>query len=173
MDDVVIARALHVLAVVIWIGGVAMVTMVVLPAVRRGDIGPNRLQVFEAIERRFVWHARLATVIVGLTGFYMTQRLGLVGPVRLGEFWWMHAMVCLWLLFTVVLFVAEPLVLHRWFHARAMRGAGYRLCLAAAGSLAPARAQRHHDPRGRRREPGNVLPLTGRWARAQNRGIAA
>ena len=49
MDDVVIARALHVLAVVIWIGGVAMLTMVVLPAVRRGDIGPNRLQAFEAI----------------------------------------------------------------------------------------------------------------------------
>jgi hypothetical protein len=33
MDGVVIARALHVLGVVIWIGGVAMVTMVVLPAV--------------------------------------------------------------------------------------------------------------------------------------------
>ncbi|HEX3521654.1 MAG TPA: hypothetical protein VHT52_06155 [Stellaceae bacterium] len=29
MDDIVIARALHVLAVVIWIGGVGMVTMVV------------------------------------------------------------------------------------------------------------------------------------------------
>lgn len=49
MDDVAIARALHVLGVVIWIGGVAMVTMVLLPAVRRGDVGPNRLQVFEAI----------------------------------------------------------------------------------------------------------------------------
>jgi uncharacterized membrane protein len=35
MDDVLIARALHVLAVVIWIGGVAMVTTVVLPAVRQ------------------------------------------------------------------------------------------------------------------------------------------
>jgi uncharacterized membrane protein len=58
MNDVAIARALHVLAVVIWIGGLAMVTMVVLPAVRRGDVGPNRLQVFEAIERRFVWPAR-------------------------------------------------------------------------------------------------------------------
>jgi uncharacterized membrane protein len=119
MDDVVIARALHVLAVVIWIGGVAMVTMVVLPAVRRGDIGPNRLRAFEAIERRVVWHARLATVIVGLTGFYMTDRLGLWGRFGSAEFWWMHAMVCLWLLFTLVLFVAEPLVLHRWFHARA------------------------------------------------------
>jgi uncharacterized membrane protein len=120
MDDVAIARALHVLGVVIWIGGVAMVTMVLLPAVRSGDLGPNLLQVFEAIERRFAWHARLATIIVGLTGFYMTQRLELWERFRSGGFWWMHAMVCLWLLFTVVLFVAEPLVLHRWFHARAI-----------------------------------------------------
>jgi uncharacterized membrane protein len=119
MDDVVFARALHVLGVVVWIGGVAMVTMVLLPAVRRGDLGPNRLQVFQAIERRFASHARLATIVVGLTGFYMTQRLELWGRFRSGGFWWMHAMVCLWLLFTVVLFVAEPLVLHRWFHARA------------------------------------------------------
>jgi uncharacterized membrane protein len=119
MDDVAIARALHVLGVVIWIGGVAMVTMVLLPAIRRGDLGPNRLQVFEAIERRFAWHARLASIVVGLTGFYMTQRLELWDRFRSGGFWWMHAMVCLWLLFTVVLFVAEPLVLHRWFHTRA------------------------------------------------------
>jgi uncharacterized membrane protein len=121
MDDVAIARALHVLAVVIWIGGVAMVTMVVLPAVRDGDVGPNRVQVFEVIERRFVWPARIATVVVGLTGFYMTQRLELWDRFRTGEFWWMHAMVCLWLLFTVVLFVAEPLILHRWLHAHAVR----------------------------------------------------
>ena len=119
MDDVAITRALHVLGVVIWIGGVAMVTMVLLPAIRWGDLGPNRLQVFEAIERRFAWHARLATIVVGLTGFYMTQRLELWDRFRSGGFWWMHAMVCLWLLFTVVLFVAEPLVLHRWFHTRA------------------------------------------------------
>jgi len=119
MVDVAVARALHVLAVVIWIGGVAMVTMVVLPAVRRGDIGPNRLQAFEAIERRFAWHARIATVIVALTGFYMTDRLDLWGRFRLREFWWMHAMVGVWLLFTLVLFVAEPLFLHRWFHAKA------------------------------------------------------
>src|SRR6185312_17220845 len=96
-----------------------MVTMVLLPAIRWGDLGPNRLQVFEAIERRFAWHARLATIVVGLTGFYMTQRLELWDRFRSGGFWWMHAMVCLWLLFTVVLFVAEPLVLHRWFHTRA------------------------------------------------------
>src|ERR1700730_12451365 len=106
MDDVAIARALHVLAVVVWIGGVAMVTMVVLPAVRRGDVGPNRLVVFEAIERRFVWPARIAAVIGVLPGFCMTDRLDLWDRYRSGEFWWMHAMVGVWLLFTVVLFVA-------------------------------------------------------------------
>ena len=31
----------------------------------------------------------------------------------------MHAMIAVWLLFTVVLFVAEPLILHRWLLARA------------------------------------------------------
>ena len=120
MEDVIVARALHVLGVVIWIGGVAMMTMVVLPALRRGDLGSNCLQVFEAIERRFSWHARIATVIVGLTGFYMAQRLDLWDRFRSAGFWWMHAMVCLWLLFTVLLFVAEPLVLHRRFHAWAL-----------------------------------------------------
>ena len=39
MDDVVIARALHVLGVVVWIGGVSMVTTIALPAIRRGDLG--------------------------------------------------------------------------------------------------------------------------------------
>jgi putative copper export protein len=115
MDDLAVARALHVLAVVIWIGGVGMVTMVVLPAVRRGDLGPNRLQVFEAIERRFSWNARIAILIVGLTGLYMIDRADLWDRFRLGEFWWMHAMVAIWLVFAVLLFVAEPLIPRRRF----------------------------------------------------------
>lgn len=33
MDDVTIALAIHVLAIVLWIGGVAMVTTILLPPV--------------------------------------------------------------------------------------------------------------------------------------------
>ncbi len=116
MDDVVIARALHVLAVVIWIGGVAMATTVVLPTVRRGDLGADRLGAFQAIEQRFVWQARTAVIVVGLTGFYMAARLDLWGRFQSAQFWWMHAMVGVWLLFSFVLFVAEPFILHRHFH---------------------------------------------------------
>jgi uncharacterized membrane protein len=116
MEDVIIARALHVLGVVVWIGGVAMATTVVLPAIRRGALGPAWLLAFQAIEHRFAWQARLAVIVVGATGFYMTARLDLWDRFRSVEFWWMHAMVCLWLLFTAVLFVIEPFIVARRFH---------------------------------------------------------
>ncbi len=118
MDDVAIGRALHVLAVVIWIGGVAFVATVILPAVRRGDFGADRLGAFRAVEHRFAWQARTAVIVVGATGFYMSARLDLWPRFRSAQFWWMHAMVLLWLLFALILFVAEPLVLRRRLHDR-------------------------------------------------------
>jgi hypothetical protein len=65
------------------------------------------VQAFRAIERRFVWQARTAVLIVGLTGFYMTARLDLWDRFRSAEFWWMYAMVCVWRPFTLILFAAE------------------------------------------------------------------
>ena len=75
MDDIAIARAIHVFAVVVWIGGVAMVTTVILPVVRRGE--KERLALLEAVERRFIWQARIATLLVAASGFYMVGRLDL------------------------------------------------------------------------------------------------
>jgi uncharacterized membrane protein len=115
VTDVVIARALHVLAVVIWIGGVSMATTVALPAVRCGDLGENRLRAFRAVEHRFVWQARVAMLVAGLTGIYMAWRLDLWDRFRTAEYWWMHTMVFVWLLYAFVLFVAEPFILHRHF----------------------------------------------------------
>lgn len=117
MQDLIIARALHVLGVVVWIGGVSMVTTTVLPAIRRAQLGEDRLQAFQAIEHRFVWQARSAVLLVGATGFYMCWRLDLWDRFREAGFWWMHAMVCVWTLFALMLFVAEPFILHRNFPA--------------------------------------------------------
>ena len=124
MDQLAIARALHVLAVVLWIGGVGFVTTVLLPAVRRLKTPAERVAFFDAIERRFAWQARATTLLAGLTGFYMTTRLDLWSRFHSAAYWWMHAMVAVWLLFAIMLFVAEPLVLHRWFQKRAMSDPG-------------------------------------------------
>jgi uncharacterized membrane protein len=121
MDDVLIARALHVLAIVVWIGGVSMVTLVVLPAVRRGEVGENPLEAFEVIEQRFARFARWAVILAGLTGFYMTWRLEIWDRFRDSGFWWMHAMLGVWLVFFLILFVAEPLILRRHFSDWAAR----------------------------------------------------
>ena len=51
MNEFAVARALHVLAIVLWIGGVAFVTAVLLPAVRRQVPAPQRLALFDRIER--------------------------------------------------------------------------------------------------------------------------
>ena len=55
MDTIAFARVLHVLGVVLWIGGVAMVTTVLLPAVDRFSQTQVKVIFFERIERRFAW----------------------------------------------------------------------------------------------------------------------
>jgi hypothetical protein len=57
--------------------------------------------------------ARFTTVLAGVSGFYMTWRLDAWDRFRSAQFWWMHAMVLTWLVFTQMLFVLEPLFLER------------------------------------------------------------
>ena len=119
MDSAILVRALHVLGVVLWIGGVAFVTTVLLPSVRRMKSPEERVAFFEAVEGRFAWQARATTLLVGATGFHLTAAWDLWDRFSSSSYWWMHAMVVVWALFTVMLFVAEPLFLHRWFLERA------------------------------------------------------
>lgn len=120
-----LARLLHVLGVVFWIGGVAMVTTVLLPAVARMKSAAERVAFFEEIEGRFAWQARFTTLITGLSGLWLVHALQAWERFSRAGYWWMHAMVAVWAIFTLMLFVLEPLVLHRWFRRRAQRdGAG-------------------------------------------------
>ena len=121
MTEAALARALHVLGVVLWIGGVAMVTTVLLPAARLLKSPAARVEFFEEIERGFASQARWSTLLTGATGFWLVWRFDLWARFAELRFWWMHAMVAVWLLFTVVLFVLEPLFLHRWLLERSRR----------------------------------------------------
>lgn len=121
MDDLALARALHVLAVLLWIGGVAFVTTVLLPAIRRELPEAERVAFFERVEGRFAAQARATTLVAGVSGLWLVGRLELWDWFLDPGSWWMHAMVLTWLVFTAMLFVLEPLVLHRWLRGRAGR----------------------------------------------------
>lgn len=113
MEAFILARAVHVLAVLLWIGGVAFVTMVLLPAVRRSTAPEQRLAEFHRFEARFAPQARLWVLAAGLSGLWMTWRADLWSRFADPHAWWMHAMVLVWLAFATMLFVVEPLHLHR------------------------------------------------------------
>lgn len=121
MTDVTVALALHVVAVVLWIGGVGLVTTALLPAVRETIPPAEQLAFFERIERRFARQARVTTLLAGGSGFYMAERMDLWSGLGSPAFWWLWAMIVTWSIFTLMLFVLEPLVLDRWLHARAAR----------------------------------------------------
>ena len=121
MEDYFIARILHVLGVVLWIGGVAFVTLVLLPAMKRVPEPSGRLERFESLESGFARQAKGTTLLTGLSGFYLVHRLNAWGRFADPAFWWMHAMVLMWGVFTLMLFVLEPLWLHAWFRARSQR----------------------------------------------------
>jgi uncharacterized membrane protein len=121
MDHAVLARVLHVVGVVLWIGGVGSVTTVLLPAVRRIRSPAERVAFFESVERKFAWQARGTTLLVGATGLYLVHAWNLWDRFATAAYWWMHAMVAVWAVFTLMLFVAEPLFLHRWFLEAAAR----------------------------------------------------
>lgn len=132
--------ALHVLSIVYWIGGVAFVTITLLPALSRLP-ARERFGMFTDIERRFGIQARVLVVIAGSTGYGLLVRMRLTGLLSRGAGWWLDGMIGLWALFAILLFVLEPLLLHRKLtdlarrdheHAYALLLRGHRALLILA-----------------------------------------
>lgn len=113
IDWFTLARVLHVVSVVGWIGGVWFVTFVIMPAIARAEPPQRRLVAFHRIEQGFSVQARWWVTIAGGSGFWMTWQADLWSRFADPGMWWMHAMLALWLVFALMLFVIEPLALHR------------------------------------------------------------
>jgi uncharacterized membrane protein len=123
MEYFTIARVIHVLAVVLWIGGVAMVTTVIIPAVKRMKSKEDKIDTFDKIEGRFSFQAKITTIITAITGFYMIYELDAWDRYTDPKYWWITAMTIVWVLFTVVLFILEPYLLHRLYKEYAEKDA--------------------------------------------------
>ena len=113
IDDFTLARVVHVVAVTLWIGGVAFVTTVAMPAIRRLHPPAERLAAFHAFEGPFARQARLWVLLAGASGLWMTWRADLWCRFVDPHFWWMDAMLLLWMGFALMLFLVEPLFMHR------------------------------------------------------------
>lgn len=121
IDDFALARAIHVLALIHWIGGMAAVTTIVLPRARRLPDAKDAVAAFETFERRFAQQVRVSILLVGLSGVYMLIKLDAWDRFLYASFWWIDLMVAVWVLFALMVYVLEPLVIYRLFHDFALR----------------------------------------------------
>lgn len=115
MEYLTLARVVHVIAVILWIGGVSMVTTVLIPAIKKMKSKEEQIKTFETIEGKFAIQAKVTTFLTGLSGFYMLYELNAWNRYFNYRFWWIHAMTLVWVIFTLILFVLEPFILHRVF----------------------------------------------------------
>lgn len=112
MDDIFLARLTHILALLHWIGGVAFVTLTILPEARRLAPAEGFL-LFARAERAFSAQVKFSIPLAGAAGLWMVWRLDLWSRFADPQFWWMHAMVAVWGIFALIVFVVEPLVAAR------------------------------------------------------------
>ena len=75
----------------------------------------EQIKTFETIEGKFAIQAKVTTFLTGLSGFYMLYELNAWNRYFNNRFWWIHTMTLVWVIFTLILFVLEPFILHRVF----------------------------------------------------------
>ncbi|HSQ78887.1 MAG TPA: hypothetical protein VLN91_08335 [Nitrospirota bacterium] len=94
---------IHVICVIIWIGGVAFVTMVIFPMVYRTEGSLEKALLFQGVEHRFAGMVKWLVAIVGVTGLWMlSAKYGftiLLQPRGFGVL----IMLFAWTLYTAVL----------------------------------------------------------------------
>ncbi|MBF0343611.1 MAG: hypothetical protein HQL06_05190 [Nitrospirae bacterium] len=68
--------AVHLIGVVMWIGGVVFVTLIIFPMITRMEHSFEKVLFFQGVEHRFAKIAKACVFFVGLTGMLLLQKTG-------------------------------------------------------------------------------------------------
>jgi uncharacterized membrane protein len=63
--------AIHVVTILLWIGGVAFVTIIIFPLLQTMESSFEQVLMFQRVEHRFARHVRYYLAISGITGFWL------------------------------------------------------------------------------------------------------
>jgi uncharacterized membrane protein len=126
-----IMHIIHLLAVVLWIGGLAFVTAIILPMILRNPDALGKVLLFRGVERRFAKWAKALNLVTGMSGFMMIFIMvgnnvagGRAMLTRPGLP--LSIMALIWLFWFVMLFGLEPIIIKKMLDkmARDAEGGG-------------------------------------------------
>ena len=103
----------HILSVILWIGGLAFITILILPMIIKMPNPLEKVLLFQRIEHRFAPAARLYSAVTGISGFAMFFMMDLQDVIFTGEGLPLLFMVIVWIFWTIMLFGLEPLIIKR------------------------------------------------------------
>jgi uncharacterized membrane protein len=117
-----IMHIIHLLAVIVWIGGLAFVTIIIFPVIFKTPDPLQKVLTFQRIERRFAKIARWFVVIVGLSGFAMLYLTGWHALLFTTPGLPLTFMTVVWIFWMIMLFGVEPLVIKKMLERMAKEG---------------------------------------------------
>lgn len=95
--------ALHVVTIVLWIGGVAFVTIIIFPMLVTMEDSLEKVLLFQRVENKFARQARVYAWVAGITGgilLYLTGEYRILFSINgIG----VTAMLIVWLIYTFIL----------------------------------------------------------------------
>ncbi len=104
---------IHLLTVILWIGGLAFVTYIVLPMAIKTPDALQKVLLFQRIEHRFAKVARIYNVITGASGFVMIIMTGWYRMLFTRAGIPLTVMTMIWVFWFVMLWGLEPLVIKK------------------------------------------------------------
>lgn len=105
--EMVLALTLHIMSVVVWIGGVTFVTLVTFPMILRMEKSLEMVMMFQGTEHRFVKIAKAMVILAGLSGFYLLYEKGLSTAVII--------MIVIWAGYALLIFGLEKKLFAKLF----------------------------------------------------------
>ncbi len=99
--------------VVIWIGGVAFVTMITFPMIQRAGNSLEQVMMFQGVEHRFSKIAKIMVILVGLSGLYLIYEKYGFNFKELGFGVWI--MITVWVFYASLLFGLEKIIFKKMF----------------------------------------------------------
>jgi len=113
---------IHLLTVILWIGGLAFVTIVILPMVIRTPDALGKVLLFQRVEKKFARLARIYNLVTGATGFAMIFTLGWHRLLFTRAGAPLTVMMLIWVFWFVMLFALEPIIIRRMLDNMMRRG---------------------------------------------------
>jgi uncharacterized membrane protein len=116
---------IHVLTVILWIGGLAFITVLILPMVVKMPDALQKVLLFQRIEHKFAPLARVYAAITGISGFVMFYIMNLQSSLFSLTSLPLLFMITVWIFWVVMLFGLEPIIIKKMLDK--MAGSGEKM----------------------------------------------